>query len=153
VRAAERPARSEARSERPEARREERPEREGVEKSRSFEEGLKIFLKTYKKERRNAGTAFREAMKGLSDKNRKRLIDFLTDTTDIPRPILERIHRDVDEEYERDEGGDGEKRPAPVEREVDRMLSGRAQPRTSERRESREAENIDDEIDRMLGFK
>lgn len=153
VRAAERPARSEARSERPEARREERPEREGVEKSRSFEEGLKIFLKTYKKERRNAGTAFREAMKGLSDKNRKRLIDFLTDTTDIPRPILERIHRDVDEEYRRDESSDGEKRTAPVEREVDRMLSGRAQPRTSERRESREAENIDDEIDRMLGFK
>ncbi|TSC62600.1 MAG: hypothetical protein Athens041674_461 [Parcubacteria group bacterium Athens0416_74] len=146
VRAAERPARSETRS--------ERPEREGSEKSRSFEEGLKIFLKTYKKEKRNAGTAFREAMKGLSDKNRKRLIDFLTDTTDIPRPILERIHRDVDEEYEREESGDGEKRPAPVEREVDRMLSSsRAQPRTSERRESRETENIDDEIDRMLGFK
>ncbi|MHB1086638.1 MAG: hypothetical protein ACYCZ0_02710 [Minisyncoccota bacterium] len=153
ARTAERPAREEARRGRPEAPREERPEREGQEKSRSFEEGLKIFLKTYKKEKRNAGTAFREAMKGLSDKNRKRLIDFLTDTTDIPRPILERIHRDVDEEYERDESGDGEKRPAPVEREVDRMLSGRAQPRTSERRESRETKNIDDEIDRMLGFK
>lgn len=143
----------EARATERSARREERVDRDGPEKSRKFEDGLKIFLKTYKKEKRNAGTAFREATKGLSDNNRKRLIDFLSDTTDIPRPILERIHRDVDDESERDENSEGEKRVAPVEREVDRMLSGRAQPRANERSESRESGNIDDEIDRMLGFK
>ncbi len=152
-RAAERPARDETRRERPEARREERAERESSEKSRSFEEALKIFVKTYSKEKRNAGRAFRDAISGLSDKNRKRLIEFAVETTDIPRPILERIHRDVGDESERDESSDGVARPAPVEREVDRMLSGRAQPRVSERRESRESENIDDEIDRMLGLK
>lgn len=125
----------------------EEPKEDRPEKTRSFEEALRIFLKNYKKEKKNAGVVFRDAVRGISDKNRKRLIDFLVETTDIPRNILERIHKDTSDEHKKG----AEQR---IEDQVDALFAGRTQgtPQEAQRQapKGKTDKEIEDEVEALF---
>lgn len=113
-------------------------------KERTLDEAKKAFFRAHNKEKKKAGRAYREAAGGLSEKNRKRLINYIVDTTDIPRAVLERIHLDVELEQKKLEGASGNNKPN-VDQEIDTLVSGK---KKSERLET--YYGIDAEIDAMV---
>lgn len=124
------------------------------EQPRTLEEAKRVFFRAHNKERKKAGKAFREAARGLSEKNRRRLIDFLVDTTDIHREVLETIHRDFERENkERNDKGErvGTSRlEREIQEDIARIGSGRSSqgmPRERAGRKESEAERIAREID------